>query len=673
MNTQRTITPGSPPTRRLEPRTRVLHVALCALVVLVAFVLRVHRLDTASLRGDESFTVLFSAYPLPELIEGIRSIEPNPPLYYLLLRGAMALWGHSDFVTRFVSVLFGVLAVPLLYRLGRALFAGTPRLGQTAGLWGALLLALNPYQVWHSQDVRNYTLWPALSLASLYLLLRALRENRWSCWAVYAITALASLYTHYYDAFVVLAAATYVLIYYRRDRPRLKRAIIVAAIVSALYLPWLLWGSSRPLSYVDTTPAVPGPVGIVSRSLAAFALGETLPQALVPPFLSAAFLLLALGLWFAFREDRRAFAFLLLYLAVPSLCVALLAQWRPLFRERYLNVIAPGYYLAFGLALTALTRLHRGAIAASAVGAGLLLVPSALSLGHYYYDPRYAKSPDWRGLAAHLEAQVGAKDVIVETYPDPTLAYYYRGPASRLVLPDRSAVDQIGDLAVDRAATGETLQRLVDQHARLWLLPQRSTWDPDGFVEGWLNRRAHKVHEEQVSGFRLAVYERGESPPPSVEHPAASRLGQAIEFLGYDLQIEGGCHKEDTADGGLRLTIADPRSCTLRLALYWGALTPMDVAYTVFTHLRDTEGHTRAQHDGQPQGGAFPTLEWLPGDVISDEHVLRLPAEAPPGPYSVSAGMYRLETGERLEAYDERGERWPGDAIPLALSIEVEP
>jgi uncharacterized membrane protein len=209
----------------------VLHVALCALVVLVAFVLRVHRLDTASLRGDESFTVLFSAYPLPELIEGIRSIEPNPPLYYFLLRGAMALWGQSDFVTRYVSVLFGVLAVPLLYRLGRALFAGAPRLGQTAGLWGALLLALNPYQVWHSQDVRNYTLWPALSLASLCLLLCALRENRWSCWAVYAITALASLYTHYYDAFVVLAAATYVLIYYRRDRPRLKRAIIVAAIV----------------------------------------------------------------------------------------------------------------------------------------------------------------------------------------------------------------------------------------------------------------------------------------------------------------------------------------------------------------------------------------------------------------------------------------------------------
>jgi len=31
----------------------------------------------------------------------------------------------------------------------------------------AFLIAINPYQIWHSQDVRNYTLWPALSLLAL--------------------------------------------------------------------------------------------------------------------------------------------------------------------------------------------------------------------------------------------------------------------------------------------------------------------------------------------------------------------------------------------------------------------------------------------------------------------------------------------------------------------------
>ena len=61
------------------------------------------------------------AYPLPQLWEGIRNIEPNPPLYYFVLRGAMALWGRSEFATRYVSVLSGVLAVPLVYQFGRTL------------------------------------------------------------------------------------------------------------------------------------------------------------------------------------------------------------------------------------------------------------------------------------------------------------------------------------------------------------------------------------------------------------------------------------------------------------------------------------------------------------------------------------------------------------------------
>jgi len=279
-----------------------------------------------------------------------------------------------------------------------------------------------------------------------------------------------------------------------------------------------------------------------------------------------------------------------------------------------------------------------------------------LSLSNYYFNPRYAKSPDWRGLAAYLEAQAGADDVIVQNYPDPTLAYYYQGPAKRVVLPDRSAVDQVGDLPVDRVATGNALQERIVEHRRLWLLPQRSGWDPQGFVEGWLNRRARKVREEQVAGFRLVVYERAEAPPPAIQHPMVSRLGEGIRLLGFDLEP----------------TTVRPGEA-LRLTLYWQALAPMDIAYTVFTHLLDADGQFRAQQDNQPQSGGFPTTEWLPGDVIRDEYVLALPPDAPPGEYTLEVGMYRLETGERLPAYDADGRRWPEDAIRLDLSIEVMP
>jgi 4-amino-4-deoxy-L-arabinose transferase-like glycosyltransferase len=656
---------------QLQTVTHLLQPAICVLILL-AFTLRVYRLDFVSLRGDESLTALFSSWPLSQLWEGIRTIEPNPPLYYFVLRSAILAFGQTDFTTRYVSVLFGVLAVPLVYQLGHTLIPNT-RLGCVVGLLAAFLLAINPYQIWHSQDVRNYTLWPTLSLVSLIFWWRTLRENRRSGWAVYIITALVSLYTHYYDTFIILFENVFVFLVHRRNRSLLKRWIVAQVILAVLYLPWPLFFSSRPLTYIAVTPDLPGPLGIVRQSLTAFALGETIPRQLAIVLLPLLVLLLVLGLVFAFRQDRRVFTFLLLYLAVPSLCIYLFTLWRPLFRQRYLNMIAPGYYLAFALGLARLARLRRGSVLATGAGLAILIVPTMLSLSHYYFDPRYAKSPDWRGLAAYLETQAQANDVIVQNHIDPTLVYYYSGDSFRIVLPDRSAVDPVGDLPVDRVATGDKLRQLLAQHRRLWLLPVQSGWDPQGFVEGWLNRRARKVYEGQAAGFRVIAYERAEVPTPTIRYPLISSLNQGVQLAGYDVRANAECRAREAGAAGPRLLIANPGACVVHLTLYWRAISAMDAAYTVFTHLLDADNQIWAQLDSQPQKGQFPTTEWLPGDLIQDVYDLTLSPDVPPGQYTLKVGMYRLETGERLPAFDSEGRRWEHDAIQLDLSIEMAP
>jgi 4-amino-4-deoxy-L-arabinose transferase-like glycosyltransferase len=655
--------------QRVNRRSPWILVAL----ILCAFALRVYHLDFVSLRGDESFTVLFVAEPLPQLLEGIRNVEPNPPFYYFLLRAAMFFLGQSDFSARYVSAFFGVLAIPLLYQLGRTLMPAS-RVGKMAALLAALLLAINPYQIWHSQDVRNYTLWPALSLASLCFMLRALRENRRSYWLGYVAMTLLSLYTHYYDVLVLIFENAFVFLCYRRDRLLIKRWLIAQAILLVLYLPWPLFASSRPFSYEDVTPNVPGILGIVERSLSVFTVGETVPQILATILLPVWLLLLMLGLGSALRQGRQTFAFLLLYLAVPTLCMFLLTQWRPLFRERYLNVIAPACYLTFALGLAALARLRWGR-ALAAVGVGVLVIPAGFSLGHYYFDLQYAKSANWRELAAYLEAQAGPDDVIVQNYPDPSLAYYYHGPSERVVLPHRSAVDQVGDLPVKRLATGQALQQLLADHRLLWLLPYKSEWDPQGFVESWLNRRARKVREEQVDAFRVVAYERMEAASPSIQYPRVSRLGEGIELLGYDITADSrpACKLQEAGDATPERLTLDDKSCVLHLTLYWHVLAPIDIAYTVFTHLLGPDGQIQSQQDNQPQGGGFPTLEWFPGDIIPDEYTLAFPPDAPPGEYALEVGMYRPETMERLAAYDANGQQWPDDAIRVALSIQLVP
>jgi hypothetical protein len=127
-----------------------------------------------------------------------------------------------------------------------------------------------------------------------------------------------------------------------------------------------------------------------------------------------------------------------------------------------------------------------------------------------------------------------------------------------------------------------------------------------------------------------------------ISHPLAYTLGDKIELLGYDV----------SGDEALEVT------------LYWRALTALDQDYTVFMHLLDEDGALLGQGDGPPLNADYPSSYWLPGELLSDTHVIALQEALPPGAYLL-VGLYRLGDGVRLPAYDAQGERAPNDAIKL--------
>ncbi|MBN1317403.1 MAG: hypothetical protein JXA42_18120, partial [Anaerolineales bacterium] len=68
------------------------------------------------------------------------------------------------------------------------------------------------------------------------------------------------------------------------------------------------------------------------------------------------------------------------------------------------------------------------------------------------------------------------------------------------------------------------------------------------------------------------------------------------------------------------------------------------------------DGEMISSHDGPPMDGAYTTLAWLAGDLISDEHMLALPDALPPLPYQLRIGLYQRETDERPVVRDSQGE-----------------
>jgi uncharacterized membrane protein len=134
------------------------------------------------------------------------------------------------------------------------------------------------------------------------------------------------------------------------------------------------------------------------------------------------------------------------------------------------------------------------------------------------------------------------------------------------------------------------------------------------------------------------VEERRVFDLPTPQHPLDTDFDGQIRLLGYDLDCE-----------------SLPSTCDLQL--YWQAQEPLDTSYTVFAQLLDQDGRVHAQVDAVPQGGGYPTIWWLPGEVVADPLTLQLPADMAldltgtkenAAAFRLIVGLYDPATGIRL-------------------------
>jgi hypothetical protein len=509
-------------------------------------------------------------------------------------------------------------------------------LGQTTAILAALLVAVNPFYIWHAQDGRMYSLLAMLSAASIWFALRLLqnRPGRFSGLrnglAYWAITVL-SLLTHYFAWWVLLAEnVAALLIIWKQDRrpARLGRWLLWQIAVFLALLPWLAFALGLLASHTSTWIPPLTPLEMLKRSLMTFSLGSTLEPMLSLAFSLVMGALFVLGCTFPSRPARRSLqtsgrGLLLLFAGIPLLATMLLSLIRPAFDEKYLIAVTAFYLILVAHGLHFLGAKSR--VLGALVGA-VILVASSWSLFNYHFVPEYAKSPGWRSLVQSIEARAADGDLIVQNYPDPGLGYYYRGDLPVRLLP--AAVPS------PQERTDRALQKLVADHRRIWLIPApAASWDADGLVERWLKRHADLVDEREIGSLRLQLYQTPQTFLEGMEAVDVN-LDKQIKLLGYRLAPE--------------TTGPVLPGDHLSLTLYWQALGPVDIDYTVFVHLSDPGEGMGGQHDGQPADGTYPTTAWSPGQIVVDRHTLKVSPEAPAGRYRILVGLYDGSTGQRL-------------------------
>jgi uncharacterized membrane protein len=130
-------------------------------VMLLAYGLRTAWLEARPLWYDEAFSVLL-AEKGPAAIAAGTAADTMPPGYYLLLFGWMNVFGQTPLAMRVLSVALSLLVVATVYAAAKRWFGGG------AAIWAAFLTAIFPFQIYHAQELRMYTLLALGGMVYLY-------------------------------------------------------------------------------------------------------------------------------------------------------------------------------------------------------------------------------------------------------------------------------------------------------------------------------------------------------------------------------------------------------------------------------------------------------------------------------------------------------------------------
>ena len=184
------------------------------------------------------------AYSPSDVLTAIYSKAPNQgPLYFLLLNQWGYLVGHDIALARVLTIFFGLMALAMVYRLGR------DAVSSATGGFAMIILASNAFYSFFYSHVRYYTFVVLLSTIVIWLYWRIAVEERprkRRDYAALTCACAALVSTHAFGFLLYIVCALYHLFFVRKNRHWL--AVVVAALLAIII--------ASPFIYVLLTDGV---------------------------------------------------------------------------------------------------------------------------------------------------------------------------------------------------------------------------------------------------------------------------------------------------------------------------------------------------------------------------------------------------------------------------------
>jgi uncharacterized membrane protein len=431
----------------------------------------------------------------------------HPPLYFVVLRGWIDLFGNGAAATRSLSAIFSLAAILIFFDVCR--FLHGPRIA----LLAAILMALAVAQIDFAQDARGYTLLILLGLCAIAFLLRIeLQGVTAARLAGLANCVAAAALTHYLAAGALPALAAYAAI----RLPSRARRQTLAALAAGAILTLAAW-IPLIITQAHTLPSL-APTFLREYRVAdhakltlfriiglpiEFLLGENGGESLArrAPNLVLAVFLLTVALPILRLGHRRDLLLWSLWTIgiIGFVAVLDLAHQTTLVGyPRYTILASPAIYAVIAAFDWPRRKALRDVLAIAFIAATAVAVLDRVNTG-------VAPLEDWRKLAHDLDANAAPDDLFVFTNPDPWVSpgtWYmglkYYAPASHhpwLIL---------------TTPADPAILRQLQSHRRIWLIgPHREIQGPD-LLPGW--RRQLLISTTAGDACRMIPIDSRSSP-----------------------------------------------------------------------------------------------------------------------------------------------------------------
>ncbi|MCL4266555.1 MAG: hypothetical protein KJ069_25395 [Anaerolineae bacterium] len=678
-------------------------------LLLIAFALRLHTLESQSIWWDEGISLNLARSPLPTILAD-RLNNIHPPLYFIILKGWVALTGLNAFSARYLSTLASLLQVAAVYAVCRRWLRNPKpevrssksdvrlRTLDFAPLLAAFLVTVSPLSVIYAQEARVYALLPLATLALLAVAWE-IRDKTFISYLYFLLFALIewfALHLHYVMVFMAVYVSSWLLLaLVQEQRWRdLRRFAVTQILVGLACLPWFMavlrnWTAVQAEANAGTYLAEPTPLDFLLKQVWVFH-HTGLTGALARPGvweLSALLLLVTAVLIF-------------LRLTVARIPYSVNRNPKPEARSPKPEVREPITHHAsrithHGLRITDY-RLPRLLLQWFLPLSGALLVWTVRSFSH----PRYIAfaAISFIPLAAYLIAPGVAASNRVIRFLERLLAFTLLltllilsgvGLALYFLDPQVAKDDMRGAAGyLGSALTPEDLIIVPDAG---WAFPfeydgdtavvMPELSDPDGL---W----ARLGEWTAVPHRRIALVSAasGLAQGPAVVRFALEQVGSLVEtrpFDGLIVQIYEVDQPATPPDwmpldawfGPLQLTgfWVEPQTTAdtaVTLALRWQLSQPSPDRHTAVLSLLNADGLLLAQWDEiVVAADGRPTDLWSRGEVVTTTHVLPLPWGTQPQPVTLRLAVNGRQPEGRTSPVEVRN----AAGQPGGISMELAP